>query len=46
MVDPFVGTLGDFGQLSPADVVPFGMVQLGPNTSPPIMPAMTMPQPG
>ena len=34
LVDPFVGTLADFGQLSPAAVAPFGMVQLGPDTSP------------
>jgi len=34
LVNPFVGTLGDFGQLSPAAVVPFGMVQLGPDTEP------------
>lgn len=34
MVDPFVGTLGDFGQLSPAAVAPYGMVQLGPDTAP------------
>lgn len=34
LVDPFVGTLGDFGQLSPAAVAPYGMVQLGPDTSP------------
>lgn len=34
MVDPFVGTLADFGQLSPAAVAPYGMVQLGPDTSP------------
>ena len=34
MVDPFVGTLGDFGQLSPAAVAPYGMVQLGPDTDP------------
>ncbi|KAF1016249.1 MAG: hypothetical protein GAK31_01738 [Stenotrophomonas maltophilia] len=33
-VDPFVGTLADFGQLTPAAVAPFGMVQLGPDTSP------------
>lgn len=33
-VDPFIGTLADFGQLSPAAVAPFGMVQLGPDTSP------------
>jgi putative alpha-1,2-mannosidase len=33
-VDPFVGTLGDFGQLSPAAVAPYGMVQLGPDTDP------------
>lgn len=33
-VDPFVGTLADFGQLSPAAVAPFGMVQLGPDTDP------------
>lgn len=34
MVDPLVGTLGDFGQLSPAAVAPYGMVQLGPDTQP------------
>ncbi|MDF0487840.1 glycoside hydrolase family 92 protein [Sphingomonas sp. H39-1-10] len=34
LVDPFVGSLADFGQLSPAAVAPFGMVQLGPDTSP------------
>lgn len=34
LVDPFVGTLGDFGQLSPAAVAPYGMVQLGPDTTP------------
>lgn len=34
MVDPFVGTLADFGQLSAAAVAPYGMVQLGPDTSP------------
>lgn len=34
LVDPFVGTLADFGQLSPAAVAPYGMVQLGPDTSP------------
>ncbi|PZO78384.1 MAG: glycosyl hydrolase family 92 [Sphingomonas hengshuiensis] len=34
LVDPFVGTLADFGQLSPAAVAPFGMVQLGPDTDP------------
>lgn len=34
MVDPFVGTLADFGQLSPAATAPFGMVQLGPDTVP------------
>lgn len=34
LVDPFVGTLADFGQLSPAAVVPYGMVQLGPDTTP------------
>ncbi len=33
-VNPFVGTLADFGQLSPAAVAPFGMVQLGPDTDP------------
>lgn len=35
LVDPFVGTLGDFGQLSPAAVAPYGMVQLGPDTDQP-----------
>ncbi|MBM7404537.1 MULTISPECIES: glycoside hydrolase domain-containing protein [Sphingomonas] len=34
LVDPFVGTLADFGQLSPAAVAPYGMVQLGPDTNP------------
>ncbi len=34
LVDPFVGTLADFGQLSPAAVAPYGMVQLGPDTEP------------
>lgn len=34
LVDPFVGTLGDFGQLTPAAVAPYGMVQLGPDTQP------------
>lgn len=33
-VNPFIGTLADFGQLSPAAVAPFGMVQLGPDTTP------------
>ncbi|WP_322964034.1 glycoside hydrolase domain-containing protein [Sphingomonas fuzhouensis] len=34
LVDPFVGTLADFGQLTPAAVAPFGMVQLSPDTDP------------
>ena len=34
LVDPFVGSLGDFGQLSPAAAAPYGMVQLGPDTTP------------
>jgi putative alpha-1,2-mannosidase len=34
MVNPFIGTLADFGQLTPAAVAPFGMVQLGPDTTP------------
>lgn len=34
LVNPFVGTLEDYGQLTPAAVAPFGMVQLGPDTSP------------
>lgn len=33
-VNPFVGTLADFGQLSPAAVAPYGMIQLGPDTTP------------
>ncbi len=33
-VDPFIGTLADFGQLTPAAVAPYGMVQLGPDTAP------------
>ncbi len=34
LVDPFVGTLGDFGQLTPAAVAPYGMVQLVADTDP------------
>jgi putative alpha-1,2-mannosidase len=34
LVDPFVGTLADFGQLTPAAVAPYGMVQLAPDTDP------------
>ena len=34
LLDPFVGTLSDFGQLSPAAAAPFGMVQLGPDADP------------
>jgi putative alpha-1,2-mannosidase len=34
VVNPLIGTLADFGQLSPAAVAPFGMVQLGPDTTP------------
>lgn len=34
LVNPFVGTQADFGQLSPAAVAPYGMVQLGPDTTP------------
>ena len=34
LVDPLAGTLADFGQLTPAAVAPFGMVQLGPDTNP------------
>ncbi|WP_442680466.1 glycoside hydrolase domain-containing protein [Sphingomonas sp. ASY06-1R] len=33
-VNPFIGTLADYGQLSPAAVAPYGMVQLGPDTDP------------
>ncbi|MCG8374246.1 MAG: glycoside hydrolase family 92 protein [Balneolales bacterium] len=33
-VDLFIGTAGDHGQLDPAATVPFGMVKLGPDTSP------------
>ncbi|WP_303541110.1 glycoside hydrolase domain-containing protein [Sphingomonas natans] len=33
-VNPFIGTLADFGQLNPAAVAPYGMVQLGPDTRP------------
>ncbi len=32
LVDPFIGTAGDCGQLSPAANYPFGMVRLGPDT--------------
>lgn len=34
LVDPFVGTSGDHGQLTPAATSPFGMVQLSPDTVP------------
>ena len=34
LVDPFMGTQGDRGQLSPAAAAPFGMVQLAPDTTP------------
>jgi putative alpha-1,2-mannosidase len=34
LVDPFMGTRGDRGQLSPAAAAPFGMVQLAPDTDP------------
>lgn len=34
LVDPFVGTSGDHGQLTPAAVGPYGMVQLSPDTRP------------
>ncbi len=31
-VDPFIGTAGDHGQLHPGAGVPFGMIQVGPET--------------
>ncbi|WP_121114859.1 glycoside hydrolase domain-containing protein [Croceibacterium ferulae] len=34
LVDPFVGTSGDHGQLTPAATGPYGMVQLSPDTDP------------
>jgi len=34
LVDPFVGTQGDHGQLTPAVGAPFGLVLLGPDTQP------------
>jgi putative alpha-1,2-mannosidase len=34
LVDPFVGTAGDHGQLTPAATSPYGMVQLAPDTDP------------
>ncbi len=34
LVDPFMGTAGDRGQLSPAAAAPFGMIQLAPDTDP------------
>lgn len=34
LVDPFVGTSGDHGQLSPAATGPYGMAQLAPDTTP------------
>ncbi len=33
-VDPFVGTSGDHGQLTPSAQLPFGLVKLGPETDP------------
>ncbi len=33
-VDPFIGTSGDHGQLSPSATLPFGLVKLGPETDP------------
>lgn len=33
-VDPFIGTSGDHGQLSPAAALPFGLVRLCPDTDP------------
>jgi putative alpha-1,2-mannosidase len=33
LVDRFMGTTGDRGQLSPAAAAPFGMVQLAPDTT-------------
>ncbi|MEZ5104971.1 MAG: GH92 family glycosyl hydrolase [Draconibacterium sp.] len=33
-VDPFICTQGDHGQWLPASLVPFGMVELGPDTYP------------
>jgi len=34
-VDPFIGTSGDNGQLSPSATLPFGLVKSGPETDPP-----------
>lgn len=34
LVNPFVGTSGDHGQLTPAATGPYGMVQLSPDTRP------------
>lgn len=31
-VDPFIGSFFDFGQMSPAAALPFGLVKLGPDT--------------
>ncbi len=31
-VDPFIGSYFDFGQMSPAAALPFGLVKLGPDT--------------
>jgi predicted alpha-1,2-mannosidase len=33
-VDPFICTLGDHGQWTPAALAPFGMIELGPDTYP------------
>ena len=34
LVDPFIGTEGDHGHFTPAASLPFGMLQLGPDTYP------------
>ena len=33
-VNPFVGTSGDHGQLTPSATLPFGLVKLGAETNP------------
>ena len=33
-VNPFIGTAGDFGQMSPGAAVPYGMIQVSPDSKP------------
>lgn len=33
-VNPFIGTAGDYGQMSPGAAVPYGMIQVSPDSKP------------